>query len=405
MPTYLYKAREDNGNLVRGSMEAPNPDALAKQLHTMGYVPTYIQEAQEPAPSSGLFTRRYRKVKTLEMVFFSIQLANMLEAGVPILTSLKTLNRQIKNQSFQKVVHDIIELISSGTSLSEAMAKFPRVFPALFINMVKSGEVSGTLSPTLNRYAVYIEHEEDIRQKIKNAIFYPSILLFVSIAVIIIIISFVIPKFMEIFTKANVALPLPTLILHYVGVGIRKYWFLFVLSIAFIVGAVKTYSQTKRGKAQVDAFKLKVPVVGNLIYKTVIARFCRTLATLLKSGVSMLYALSITRDTIGNMVMAQVVNDARKSVEQGSSVTEPLVKSGKFPPDVTQMIAVGEQTGRLNDMLDKIADFYDKSIDHSIKRLLTLVEPVLIVIMGGLAGFIMASMLLPLFDMVKTIQR
>jgi type IV pilus assembly protein PilC len=210
---------------------------------------------------------------------------------------------------------------------------------------------------------------------------------------------------MEIFTRANVSIPLPTLILHYLGVGIRKYWFLLILSTALIVGAVKLYIETKQGKAHFDDLKLRIPVIGSLIYKTVIARFCRTLATLLKSGVSMLYALNITRDTIGNTVMAKVVNDTRKSVEEGATVTEPLVKSGKFPADVTQMIAVGEQTGRLHDMLDKIADFYDKSTEHSIKRLLTLIEPVLIIIMGGLAGFIMASMLLPLFDMVKTIQR
>lgn len=404
MPTYLYKAREDNGNLIRGTMEAPTQDALAKQLHTLGYVPTYIQEASK----ENAFNKsggNFKKIKNLEMIFFSIQLANMLEAGVPILTSLKTLNKQIKNAGFKKVIHAVSEMIASGTSLSESMAKFPRVFSALFINMVKSGEVSGTLSPTLNRYAIYIEHEEDIRQKIKNAIFYPTILLFVSVAVIIIIISFVIPKFMEIFTRANVNIPLPTLILHYLGVGIRKYWFFLILSMALIVGAIKLYIETKQGKAHFDDFKLKIPIIGPLIYKTVIARFCRTLATLLKSGVSMLYALSITRDTIGNVVMAKVVNDTRKSVEAGATVTEPLVKSGRFPPDVTQMIAVGEQTGRLHDMLDKIADFYDKSIDHSIRRLLTLIEPVLIIIMGGLAGFIMASMLLPLFDMVKTIQR
>ena len=329
----------------------------------------------------------------------------MLEAGVPILTSLNTLSKQVKNVRFQKIIRDLHELIAAGSSFSEALAKYPHVFPSLFINMVKSGEVSGTLSITLNRYAIFIEHQEDIRQKIRNAIFYPTILLFVSFIVIIIIVSFVIPKFMEIFVRENVDIPLPTLILHSIGVGFRKYWYMVIFVLASLVYAVSIYINTKHGRKWFDGIKLKVPVIGSLIYKTLISRFCRTLGALLKSGVSMLYSLSITRDTIGNVILAKVIDNTRRSVEEGQSVAEPLLKSGKIPLDVIQMISVGEQTGKLHEMLDKIADFYDRSTEHSIKKLLTLIEPVLIIIMGGLAGFIMASMLLPLFDMVKTIQR
>lgn len=404
MPTYTYKAREETGKLVTGKMDAVSEAELADKLQKMGYIPTNIVEALVTIQLEGI-GQRFRKIKTSEMIMFNMQLANMIESGLTLLSSLDTISRQMTNKKFKEVIRKVHRSIAGGSSFSDALKEESQTFPALFISMVRAGETGGTLSTTLNRYAVYIEQQEDLNQKIKNALFYPLILFFVGITVIIFIVSFVMPKFITIFTKANVVLPLPTLIIYQVGVGLKKYWYLMILAVYLSALLVRMYARTESGRWRFDQWKLQLPVIGPLVRQVTLSRLCRTLANLLQSGVPLLQALDVTGDVVGNEIFKRELKKACRSVEKGERLVQTFSQSDEFPPDVVQMVSVGEETGKIDKMLYKIADFYDIVISYSIKKLITLIEPAFIIVMGAMVGFIMASMILPLFDMVKTIQR
>ena len=403
MPKYAYKAREATGKLIKGVEEAATEDDIAKGLRQKGYLPTHIEEMKETF-TFGTGGAGGQAIKSSEMILFTIQLANMIDAGLPIIRCIHTVIKQVKNEKFRKILQEVAHAISAGSSFSEALARYPETFSNLFINVVRSGEISGKLHLVLNRYAVYIERQEEIRQKIRNAFFYPIILVSVGFIVILVIVSFVIPKYMAIFNKAHVPLPLPTLVLYHIGIVIKQYWYVFLLGIAGVVAGLKVWVRTPAGRIWFDRFQLKVPLVKTVVHKTLISRFCRTLATLLKSGVPVLNALDITKDVIDNTVIADVIAVVRREVEGGKTLVEPLQRSIQIPSDVIQMVAVGEETGKLDILLDKVADYYDSVVEYRIRKLIILVEPALVIIMGSLAGFIMASMILPLFDMIKTIQ-
>ncbi|MCA9394839.1 MAG: type II secretion system F family protein [Candidatus Omnitrophica bacterium] len=412
MPKYLYKAREENGRLIHGEMAAASADELARKLRNAGCMPTHItpvadnESADDGRRGGSLFDLdRYRPVSAVQMIMFTVRLSNMIDAGIPLLRCLDISVRQTANPRLAKALEGVRRAVSGGSSFSDALACLPGIFSALFISIIKSGEVSGNLKLVLHRYAVYLENQEDIRQKIKNATFYPMILLCAAAIIFSVMIIFIIPKFIAIFTESGVPLPLPTQLLYQLGTAINKYWYLFGIILIGVIMFLKGYVRTGVGRAHVSRIQLRLPVVGDLANKIMLARFCRSLATLLQSGVSMLESLTITHDATGNTVMAAMIRDARRSIEKGEMLATAFARHKGIPEDVRHMIAVGEETGKLGAMLDKIADFYDAGIDHAIKRLLLLIEPVLIVIMGGVTGLIMASMILPLFDMVKTIQR
>jgi len=402
MPSYLYKARDETGKPVKGTMEAASREELAEKLRKMGYMPSNIRETL-----SGIkletFSDRLQRIKVENIIIFNLQLANMIDSGLTILSSLDTISKQIENKKLKEVIGEVSRSIEAGSTFSDALAKHPRIFSKLFINMVRAGEASGNLDTVLKRFSIYVEQQEDLRQQIRSALFYPVILLIAGIAVIIFIVSFVMPKFVDIFARANVALPLPTQILYGVGVALKKFWYLIILASGVILFAIKTYLRSEAGRLQCDQLKLKVPVIGPLVRKVIVSRFSRTLATLVDSGVPILQSLDIIRDVVGNEVFSRVVKNVCDSVEQGQKLAQPLKISEEFPADTIQMISVGEETGKLGNMLNKIADFYDTAVGYSVKKLTALVEPVFIIIMGAMVGFIMASMLLPIFDMVKTI--
>ena len=404
MPTFLYKARGTTGKAVHGTMEAATKEALIDKLRKMGYMTTRVTEARGGAGIESWF-ENLRPVGAGDMILFYVQLSNMIGAGIPLLAVLEALSKQVTNKRLREAVGNIARSVEGGESFSEALEGHPHIFPKLFLNMVRAGEVSGKLDTVSLRFARYFEHQVDLKQKIKGALFYPAILLMAGIAVTLFIVTFIIPQFVNIFLKSGIELPLPTLILFRIGIGIKRFWYLALLFFAAAYAGMRSYAKTKNGKLKLDRLKLGIPIFGYLHKTSALSGFARTLATLTESGVPILQSLDVTRNVVGNEVLGLVLENARAAVEKGEKISEPLRVSGEFPPDAIQMISVGEETGSLDKMLDKMADFYDMSVGYAIKKLTTLLEPIFLLVMGSMVGFIMASMLLPMFDMITVLKR
>lgn len=404
MPTYNYKARDATGKQVKGLMEAASKEDLINKLQKLGYMTTQATKTASGVTVESVFDR-LKRISSEDMIMFDIQLSNMLNAGISILSGLNTLSRQIENRRLKETIGGVVRSIEAGDSFSEALARHPRIFSKTFINIVKAGEASGKLDTVLSRFAEFTERQADLSQKIRGALFYPIILLFASIAVSLFVVTFVIPQFAEIFLKSGIALPLPTLILYKAGTMIKHFWYVGILLVIAAWLGLRYYVNTRGGRLNFDKFKLKMPVLGSLYRKKAISSFARTLATLTASGVPILQSINITRDVIENEVLGRVIGNVYGAVERGEKISEPLKISGEFPPDAVQMIAVGEETGNLDGLLNKVADFYDLSLGYTIKKLTTIIEPLFLVIMGSIIGLIMASMLLPMFDMIKTLRR
>lgn len=400
---YTYKARDTTGRAVRGTMEAPDKAQLVDKLNKMGYMVTRVSEAAS-GMNIGLLFDRFKRIKSDDMLMFYIQLSNMINAGLTILMSLSTLAKQIENKTLRDAIGNVARQIEGGSTFSEALSFYPRIFTKLFVNIVKAGEASGNLDVVLMRYALFFEHQEDIKEKVKGALFYPMILLFFGLAVMLFIVTFVIPQFAQIYLKSGVKLPTPTLIVYSFGLAVKNYWYLILIFLIALVIIIKSYARTTKGTLLLDTMKLRLPIIGPLYRKVAISRFTRTLSTLLGSGVPILQSLYITKEVLGNEVLAHIIDDARKYIEKGEKLSEPLRVSNEFPPDVIQMIYVGEESGNLDGMLGKIADFYDITVNYAIKKLTTVIEPVFLMVMGCMVGVIMASMLMPIFDMVKTLR-
>ncbi len=404
MPTYIYKARDATGKPVKGKMAAASKEELIDKLHKMGYMTTQVAEASAGLKVESLL-EKLRPINAEDMIIFYVQFSNMISAGIPILETLDTLNRQIENKRLKEAVGSVLRSVEAGESFSQALSRHPRVFPKLFVNMAKAGEASGKLDTISAKYAEYFERQTDLRQKIKEAFFYPIILLIVGTAVMLFIVTFVVPQFAQIFMKTGITLPLSTLILFKVGISIKRFWYLGILLVVVIWLGIRFYIKTEKGRLNFDRLKLKVPILGPLYRKAAISGFTRALATLVASGVPILESLSITKEIVENEVLARVIGNVRSSVEKGQSLAEPLRISREFPLDVVKMISVGEETGNLDGMLNKISGFYDKSLGYTIKKLTAAIEPIFLIVMGCMIGFIMASVFLPMFDMVKILRR
>ena len=403
MPTFNYKARDNAGKAVSGSMEAASKAELIDKLQKLGFMATGVSEKRRAHDVPSFFDR-FGRVSSGDLLMFYIELSNMIGAGLPILTCLNTLHKQIENKRLRTAVGNVARQVESGSSLSLGFASESRIFHRLFINMIKAGEASGSLDTVLMKYADFFEKQEDLKQKVTGALFYPVILLCAGITVSLFIVTFVIPQFAEIYMKAGIKLPIPTFVVYKAGVVLKHYWLAILIAmIAFFV-AFRMLARTPRAAFLLDSLKLRLPIVGSLYRKVIITRFTRTLATLFGSGVPILESLDITKEVTGNEVIARVIDNVRKCVERGEKISEPLKISEEFPPDVVQMISVGEETGALDTMLNKTADFYDMTVNYAVRKLTTIIEPVFLVIMGIMVGSILASMLLPIFDMVKTLR-
>ena len=403
MPVYSYRARDEKGALVRGTLEAASADELTAKLRKMGYMATAVTVAR-PGIKFRALNEKFRPLRAQDLVVFNFQLANMIESGIPILSALRAIESQIENKKLKEIIGDVWRSVEAGGHFSSGLNNHPGVFSKLFINMVRAGEESGRLGEVLKRYAIFSEVQQELRERVKGALFYPAILFAASLLVILFIVTFIIPQFVDLFSKAGVRIPFITHLLFIVGLTIKRQWYLILPGLFFLLLWLKKYLISQKGRWQYDRFLLKVPVAGPLTRKLCVSRFARTLATLLSSGVAVLQSLDISKEVIGNEVIAEAIAKVRQAVEQGQKLSEPLKLSGEFPLDMIQMITAGEETGNLEGMLDKIADFYDLAVGYTIKKVTAIIEPLFLVIMGSVVAFIMASMLLPIFEMVKILR-
>ena len=397
--TYAYTGVDSTGKAVKGKIEAENQQLVLARLHEQGYHVTGVTEQRKFSLST-----RSKKVRLDILVVFSRQLATMINAGISIVKCLDILGNQLKDPVLKPVVNQTMRDVKNGISLTDALAKHGSVFSKLYVNMIRAAELSGTLDEILDRLAGFLEYEMEVRTKIKSAMMYPIIVLIFSCCMVFVLMTFVLPKFKEIFDSMNVEMPIYTKLLFDASDLFKHFWYVPVILVVGVLVFVKQTGKTKKGRYQIDYLKLKVPIVGDIIQKMAISRFSRTFGTLVSSGVPMMRALEIVGETAGNAVIAKGVQTARESVREGQKISAPLETTGLFPTMVTHMIDVGEETGRLSDMLVKVSEFYEKEVDAAVKGLTSLIEPMLIVFMGVVVGFIAISVMGPIFKLVSSVQ-
>ncbi|MDP2940177.1 MAG: type II secretion system F family protein [Candidatus Omnitrophota bacterium] len=401
MAVFKYVAKDQNAHNVTGKISAENQAAVIEELRKRKLVIISIKEVKESVRGFKLFGKE--KVKLDDLVIFSRQLATMVDAGIPLMQSLDALQEQIGVGTFKKVIANIRDDIEVGNSLSSSFGKHPAIFDALYINMVKAGESSGMLNIILERIANYLEKTIALRRKVQSAMIYPVIVISMAIIITTVLLVKVVPTFSNIFEMLGGQLPMPTKILIFVSNLVRK-WLIYVVGVLFVTSIIfNRYLRSETGRLSFDRLKLKLPVIGQLIRKIAISRFSRTLSTLTQSGVPILASLEIVAKTSGNKVVEIAVNNVRSNVREGESISQPLIKSGVFPPMVTRMIAVGEQTGELEKMLTKISDFYDEQVDVAVAGLASMIEPIIIAILGVIVGGIVIALFLPILKITQLI--
>lgn len=404
MPVYSYEAVEPGGRVVKGSLDAENASVVLAKLQTLNYTVVDVTESRG-AGKAAVIGRPGGRVKLNSLVVFSRQFATMVNAGINILKCLDILEAQTKDPALRPVIIEVRKDVVGGASLTEALAKHPNAFSKLFVSMVKAAEAGGILDLILDRLATFLEKEQEIIGRIKGAMVYPICVLVFAILMVIAMFIFVLPTFKEIFEGSGAELPLITRMLFLISDTIRAFWFLLPTIPMAVCFGTKAYYKTEQGRWNIDKLKLRIPVVGELVQKMAISRFSRTLGTLVNSGVPVLRALEIVAETAGNVVIARAVDQARASVREGQRISAPLAASGMFPQMVTQMMDIGEETGRMSEMLIKIATFYDNEVDVAVKALTSLIEPALIIFLGGIVGFIVGSIMVPMFNLINVISK
>ncbi|MBF0571101.1 MAG: type II secretion system F family protein [Candidatus Omnitrophica bacterium] len=412
MTLYFYKARNNAGELVEGDLTASSEQEILGQLRQMEYTPVKISRDKGLDLKKGKFLSSIAHynigsspVRLRDLMVFCTNISSMINAGIPLLNSLNVTSDLLTNPRLTATTRKISQLISDGSTFSDALAVFPDIFSDFFVSMVRTGETSGTMDKVLKDLVIYLEKEDNLRQTIRGMLIYPMILLTTCIGVVILIITFLMPQFVGIFTKAGIPLPLPTRILYQTGIWMKKYPLFYIPALIAAIWGIKQFFKTNRGKNFYGRFVLKMPVIGNLINKTLIARFCRTLATLLDTGVPMLMSLRILQQVLGNVVYVGIIGEVYANVEKGEGIYSALVARREFPKDVTYMISVGEKSGNIGVILNKIADFYENKVQFQVKELMVFIEPAFITLMAAVVGVIMASIILPMFDMIKTIKQ
>lgn len=398
MPTYRYVAKESTGKTVSGVLEYSDKALLIEALRKKGLIIISVNETAKKKAGLGS-----RKVKLEEIVIFSRQLATMVDSGIPLVQATDILHDQIEKPAFKNIVATIRDDIETGASFSDALLKHSAIFSPLYINMVRAGESSGSLDDILDRLASYLEKANALQRKVKSSLVYPAVVVTMAMLITLVMLLKVIPTFKGIFDMLGGSLPLPTRILILVSDTLRHMFLYVVIALAIIIFAFKRYLKTEQGRMVFDRFILKIPVIGSLLRKVAVAKFTRTLATLVKSGVPILVSLEIVGKTSGNTVIEKALNEVRTSIKEGENIADPLAKCGAFPPMVVRMIHVGEQTGELEKMLGKIADFYDDQVDAAVSGMTSLIEPLIIAFLGIVIGGIVIAMFLPVFKMTELI--
>lgn len=394
MPFFEWKGRAISGEIRSGVLEAPNSQVVEVYLRRLNIIPIKIQLKKEKA-----FSLKLKRVSDKELALFTRQFATVLEAGLPIVRSLETLAMQQKNAYFREVISDLKRRVEGGSSLSESMALYPKIFSNLYVQMVRSGESSGNLDIVLKRLALYLEKIVSLKSKIKHAMIYPSVIIFVTIVVVSILMIFVIPKFAELFREAGQSLPLPTQILMDISRNFKYIFAFFLLILIVSIVAIKYYRKSERGKYNTDKILLHLPLLGGLFHKAALSRIARTLSNLIGAGVPLLQALSVAGETSGNKVLEKAMEEIRINVSAGHTIADPMFYTGVFPYMVVEMVRIGELAGNLEDMLTKVADFYEEEVDRMVQTLSTLIEPILLIILGVVIGGILVALYLPIFQL------
>ena len=396
MPVFEYTAQTTSGEERTATIDLPTKDDVIQHLRQKRLRVVRVREAKK--------TKRKTKVPTRDIVIFTRQFATMINAGLPLVQALDILARQTENKALSEVTKQVVYDVESGNTLADALSKHKNAFSDLFVNMVAAGEAGGILDTILLRLAVFLEKNDAIVRKVKGAMVYPAVIFSVAGIAVVILLIFVIPTFQVMFAQVNMELPIPTKIVIGMSDFLQNYWWLLGAGGFVGVWALKKWYATDGGNLFLDRLMLNMPVLGDLLRKSAVSRFTRTLGTLISSGVSILEGLEITARTAGNRVIHDAVMQSRGSIAGGETIADPLTKSGVFPPMVTSMIAVGEATGGLDEMLTKIADFYDDEVDAAVGTLLSLMEPIMIVVLGVVVGGMIVAMYLPIFNMIGSVE-
>jgi type IV pilus assembly protein PilC len=395
MGQFTYTARAVNGDLRQATIDAPTRDDVIRQLRQLKLNVIKIDEG------GAVKKKRLGSIKMRDIVIFTRQFSTMINSGLPLVQALDILATQSENPALKDTTRQVVFDVESGNTVADALRKHPKAFTELYVNMVAAGEAGGILDTILMRLAVFMEKNDALVRKVKGAMIYPAVIMSVAAIAITVLLVFVIPTFSSMFASANIPLPLPTRIVIGMSHALKTYWWVLVGAIGGGVFLLRRYYATPQGKLAIDRLMLHMPVLGDVLRKSAVSRFTRTLGTLISSGVSILDGLEITAKTSGNRVIQDAIMESRASIAGGETIAAPLKKSQVFPPMVISMISVGEQTGGLDEMLTKIADFYDEEVDAAVSGLLALMEPVMIVFLGVVVGGMVIAMYLPIFDMVN----
>jgi len=395
MPVYIWKGKNSQGEKRKGEIEAPDQTAVLAQLKRLRISDPVIKEKPKDLFGNVAFFKP--KVTGKDVVIFTRQLSTMIDAGLPLVQGLEILEKQQDNPTFKKVLNSIRTDVEAGSTLADSMRKHPKVFDSLFSNMIEAGETGGILDTILSRLAVFMEKSMALKKKIKGAMTYPTICLAISILILAVILIFVVPVFETMFEDFGSTLPLPTLFLVNLSNLVKDYFIFLIIAFVICVMIFKKIYNTEKGRLIIDRYALKSPVFGILLKKVAVAKFTRTLSTMLHSGVPILEALQVVAKTSGNKVIENAVFRVADSIAEGRPIAEPLEESGVFPNMVVQMINVGESVGALDTMLEKIADFYDQEVDQAVENLTAMIEPFMMVFLGGMIGGIVVAMYLPIF--------
>lgn len=402
MATFSYTVRDASGQTRTGTSEAENVEILRRRLQEQGFTVADIKQTaagKKKAPGGG-----WGRVKLADLSIFSRQFSTMIDAGVSLVRALDVLGEQTANPKLKRIIMDIQQEVESGQTLSKAMSKYPKTFTPLYVGLVRAGEVGGVLEEALQRLAGFLEKDMELRRKVKAALTYPTIVVIVAVGIVLGLCTFIVPKFVELFRDLGVKeLPTMTQMLVDFSDFLKNRWWMGLIIIVTVYMALKYFGTTRIGRRVIDRVKLKVPVFGKLHHKIALARFSRTLGTLLVSGVPILQALETVAGTVGNGIIADAIMEARARIREGDRINDPLEKSRMFPPMVVHMVSIGEESGALDHMLTKIADFYEQEVDATLQSLTAAIEPMLIVFLGFAVGFIVISMFMPLIQVIQNL--
>jgi general secretion pathway protein F len=416
MPVYAYKGLTTEGKAVNGIVDADSPKGARLKLRKTGVFPTDLTEdrtgrqaAEEKAATPGArfqvnIGQLFERITPQDVALMTRQLSTLVGAGLPLVDCLSALIEQIDNAPIKRTLSQVRGQVVEGRALADAMKEHPKLFSDLYVNMVRAGEASGALDVVLLRLAEYTESAAQLRNKVRSALVYPMAMGLVSSSVLLFLLSYVVPRLTKIFDENKQALPLMTTILLGVSGFLQQYWWLIVGVAIAIVMAIRVSIRTPAGRLRFDGYVLRVPYFGKMLKKVALARFSRTLSTLLNSGIALLPSLDIVKNVVGNTLLAQAIENGRNSIREGQSIEPPLRKSGLFPPLVLHMIAVGEKSGELEEMLSRAADAYDNEVDASVNALTSILEPVMIIFMGGIVLFIVLAILVPIFELQQLVR-